>query len=135
MNVQYSILPIHLVGRPLPGTVTNLDPNNRELIYTGSHIFAGYMKMPDKTAETIDPDGFMHSGDVVKVSSFLVVLYDSVFCLFLFCSCNSQYVFFTLPSSFLFRLMIVFKMALQILVSLALQEESRNSSSQLEEKM
>jgi long-chain-fatty-acid--CoA ligase ACSBG len=62
---------IGTVGRPLPGTVTKLDPNNGELIYSGRHIFAGYMKMPDKTAETIDPDGFMHSGDVVKIDDCL----------------------------------------------------------------
>jgi len=63
---------IGTVGRPLPGTVTKLDPNNGELIYAGRHIFAGYMKMPDKTAETIDPDGFMHSGDVVKIDDCLI---------------------------------------------------------------
>ena len=65
---------IGTVGRPLPGTVTKLDPNNGELIYSGRHIFAGYLKMPDKTDETIDPDGFMHSGDVVKVSRFQIVV-------------------------------------------------------------
>jgi long-subunit acyl-CoA synthetase (AMP-forming) len=37
-------------------------------MYSGRHIFAGYMGMEDKTQETIDADGFMHSGDVVKVS-------------------------------------------------------------------
>jgi long-chain-fatty-acid--CoA ligase ACSBG len=59
---------IGTVGRPLPGTVTKLDPNNGELIYSGRHIFAGYLGMPDKTMDTIDADGFMHSGDVVAVS-------------------------------------------------------------------
>lgn len=62
---------IGTVGRPLPGTVTKLDPNNGELIYSGRHIFAGYMKMSEKTQETIDPDGFMHSGDVVKIDNCL----------------------------------------------------------------
>ena len=59
---------IGTVGRPMPGTVTKIDPDNGELMYSGRHIFAGYMGMMDKTKETIDPDGFMHSGDVVKVS-------------------------------------------------------------------
>lgn len=55
------------VGRPLPGTITKFDPNNGELIYSGRHIFAGYMDMPEKTKETIDPDGLLHSGDVAKM--------------------------------------------------------------------
>jgi len=55
----------------MPGTITKLDPENGELIYSGRHIFAGYLDMEDKTRETIDPDGFLHSGDVVKVRSVL----------------------------------------------------------------
>jgi long-chain-fatty-acid--CoA ligase ACSBG len=37
-----------------------------ELCYRGRHIFMGYMYMPDKTAETIDEEGFLHSGDVAE---------------------------------------------------------------------
>ncbi len=60
---------IGTVGRPLPGTVTKFDPENGELIYSGRHVFAGYLNMPDKTKETIDSSGFLHSGDVAKVSA------------------------------------------------------------------
>ena len=56
------------VGRPMPGTETMISPENGELCYRGRHIFAGYMKMEDQTKETVDADGWMHSGDVVKVS-------------------------------------------------------------------
>lgn len=55
------------VGRPLMGTESMTDPNNGELCYRGRHIFAGYMGMPDKTKETIDPEGWLHSGDVVTI--------------------------------------------------------------------
>jgi len=58
-------------GRSLPGTTTKVDPDNGELIFSGRHIFAGYVDMPDKTKETIDEDGFMHSGDVVKIDDCL----------------------------------------------------------------
>lgn len=58
---------IGTVGRPLPGTTSKTDPNNGELIYSGRHVFAGYMNMEDKTNEAIDGEGFLHSGDVVKI--------------------------------------------------------------------
>lgn len=54
-------------GRPLLGTETKMDPQNGELCYRGRHIFAGYMGMPDKTKEAIDPEGWLHSGDVIKM--------------------------------------------------------------------
>jgi long-chain-fatty-acid--CoA ligase ACSBG len=54
-------------GRPLVGTSTRVDPSTGELTYTGRHIFAGYLGMPDKTAEAIDPEGWLHSGDVVRI--------------------------------------------------------------------
>jgi long-chain-fatty-acid--CoA ligase ACSBG len=41
-------------------------PGTEELCYRGRHIFMGYMYMPDKTAETIDADGWLHSGDVAS---------------------------------------------------------------------
>ena len=51
-------------GRPMKGTESMLVPSTGELCYRGRHIFMGYMHMPDKTAETIDADGYLHSGDV-----------------------------------------------------------------------
>jgi long-chain-fatty-acid--CoA ligase ACSBG len=62
---------IGTVGRSLPGTETKLDPDNGELVYSGRHIFAGYLHMDDKTKEAIDPDGFLHSGDVVSIDDCL----------------------------------------------------------------
>ena len=53
-------------GRPMPGTETMIAEGTQELCYQGRHIFMGYMYMPDKTAETIDADGYLHSGDVAE---------------------------------------------------------------------
>jgi len=58
---------IGTVGRPLPGTETKVDEKTGELCYRGRHIFAGYMKMPEMTAATIDEDGWLHSGDIVNI--------------------------------------------------------------------
>ena len=55
------------VGRPMLGTETKLGEDNGELCYRGRHIFAGYLGMPDKTAEAIDSEGWLHSGDVVSI--------------------------------------------------------------------
>jgi len=53
-------------GRPLPGTESKIDENTGEICYRGRHIFMGYMYMEKQTVETIDSDGWLHSGDVAK---------------------------------------------------------------------
>ncbi|CAM9669890.1 unnamed protein product [Scytosiphon promiscuus] len=51
-------------GRPMLGTESKLIPDTGEICYRGRNIFMGYMHNPEKTAETINEDGWMHSGDV-----------------------------------------------------------------------
>lgn len=53
-------------GRPLRGTQTRIDRTTGELCYRGRHVFMGYMHLPKETAETIDADGYLHSGDVAE---------------------------------------------------------------------
>lgn len=33
----------------------------------GRHIFMGYLGLPDKTASTLDEEGWLHSGDIAQI--------------------------------------------------------------------
>jgi len=51
------------VGAPLPGMEIAL-ADDGEVLVRGGIVMAGYRNQPDKTAETIDGDGWLHTGDI-----------------------------------------------------------------------
>ncbi|MAM61551.1 AMP-binding protein [Maritimibacter sp. UBA3975] len=69
---------VSTAGTPLPHTeIRIVDPDtgavrgwgeSGELCIRGYNTMAGYFDMPEKTAETIDADGWLHSGDLAELA-------------------------------------------------------------------
>lgn len=54
------------VGPKLAGTELRIAEDG-EVLMRGRHVFKGYFKSPESTAETIDADGWLHSGDIGEI--------------------------------------------------------------------
>ncbi|XP_053337240.1 long-chain-fatty-acid--CoA ligase ACSBG2-like isoform X1 [Clarias gariepinus] len=66
-------------GKEIPGCKTRVDKPDAdgigELCFWGRHVFMGYMNMANKTEEALDPEGWLHSGDLGKhdIDDFLYI--------------------------------------------------------------
>ncbi len=55
------------VGPPLPGVEVRLGPRD-ELLVRGPNVGAGYWRQPEATAQAIDTDGWLHTGDIGEIA-------------------------------------------------------------------
>lgn len=54
------------VGKPVGGTECKLAEDG-EILVRGPLVFQGYYKNPEATADTVDDEGWLHTGDIGKV--------------------------------------------------------------------
>ena len=74
---MFEMFDMNTVGRKFPNIeVKIVDPETGEelgpgetgeIMCRGFNVMKGYYNMPEKTAETIEPDGWLHSGDLATV--------------------------------------------------------------------
>ena len=55
------------VGVPLSSFEAKIDPQTQEIMLKGPCVMKGYHNQPELTAEVIEPDGWLHTGDIGRI--------------------------------------------------------------------
>ena len=62
----YRKLRFGTIGKPLPGVEAKI-ADDGEILLRGENMVKGYFRLPDKTAELYNEEGWMHTGDLGRI--------------------------------------------------------------------